>query len=75
MTLYDLVNSMTIQGNIEIAVFDIDGNEKERELFPSVDDLSCCKLAEYEDLRVTYMFPNSTTTGRAWLTIELLEEE
>ena len=75
MKLYDLVNAMTIQGNIEIAVFDADGEEIERETFPCADDLSYCDIAEYEDLEVTYMFPNSTSTGRAWLTIEVQKEE
>ena len=75
MTLYNLVNSMTIQGNIEIAKFDPSGNELDRELFPDVDDLSTIYLEDYEDLEVTFMFTNSTSTGRAWLTIEVQTEE
>ena len=75
MKLYDLVNAMTIQGNIELAVFDANGEEIERATFPYCDDLSCCDIAEYEDFEVTYMFPNSTSSGRAWLTIEVQKEE
>ena len=49
MRLYELVNAMTIQGNIEIAVFDENGEEIERETFPYCDDLRYCDIAEYED--------------------------
>lgn len=75
MTLYDLVNSMTIQGNIEVAVFDTDGNEKDRHFIRNSDDLCYDDIDEFEDLKVTFMFPNKSCDGTVWLTIEVQEEE
>ena len=74
MTLYDLVNSMTIQGNIELAVFDSEGAEKERHFIRNTDDLCYDDISDYEDLKVTFMFPNKGYDGSVWLNIEVQED-
>lgn len=75
MKLYDLVNSMTIQGNIEVAVFDADGSEKDRHFIRNSDDLCYDDIDDFEDLKVTFMFPNKSCDGTVWLNIEVQEEE
>ncbi len=75
MTLYNLTQSMTIQGNIEIAVFDAEGNEKERHFIRNSDDLCYDGIDEFEDLKVTFMFPSKGYDGSVWLNIEVQEEE
>ena len=74
MTLYDLVNSMTIQGNIEIRVFNEDGDETTYRTFCNVDDLSVCDLDAVENMRVTYMYSIGNSRGNSSLIIELQED-
>ena len=77
MTFYELTNSMTIQGNIEIALFDESYNELDREYFPNEDDFyshSFCD-GEYDDCEVRFMFPQQTSNGISYLVIELVKEE
>ena len=85
MTLYDLMNSMTLQGNIEIRVMNCDGAVLKAEYFESVDDLEYCeisRLEEMENLEVKYIYaetftkryPSSASTC-ACMVIELEESE
>lgn len=73
MTLYDLMSSMTLQGNIEIRVMNDDGEAVKTEYFDSVDDLECCeifRLEDMENLEVQYMYAEN-----ACMVIELEETE
>jgi len=78
MTLYDLINATTVQGNaVELKVFK-DGEETSSASFTYVDDLSSEDIEQYEDMRVLYIYaytytkyyPNSTKEC-ACLVIEL----
>jgi hypothetical protein len=75
MRLYELCSQIVIQGNIELAVFDEEGNEKERRFYRDQFDFdtNCTDAFDLEDLEVTYMFPNKGCDGSAWLVIELRE--
>lgn len=77
MTLYDLSNALTLQGNIEIKVFDEAGNEKETRCFRDVEDFNCTctDTNDLEDLEVTYMYATKSADGTEWMVIELKEEE
>lgn len=77
MTLYELTQSMTIQGNIEIKVFDADGRETDARFFPDEYDFDTTThdADDIEDLRVTYMYTTKSYDGTPWLTIELTEDE
>lgn len=73
MTLYDLMSSMTLQGNIEVRVMNDDGEAVKTEYFESVDDLECCeifRLEDMENLEVKYMYAEN-----ACMVIELEEME
>lgn len=77
MTFYELTNSMTIQGNIEIALFNEKWDELEREYFPNEDDFysnSFCD-GEYDDCEVRFMYAQQTDNGIGYLVIELVKEE
>ena len=75
MTLYDLTNSMTLQGNICITVFDPDGREKERRYFRDQDDFTTYHVDadDLDDLEVSYIYPAHSYPERAWLHIDLQE--
>ena len=77
MTLYDLTQSMTIQGNIRIHVFDANGSEKEIRSAADQDDFSphLADMDDIEDLTVTYIYPTKEVGGMAWLNIEVAEED
>ena len=73
MTLYDLMNNMTLQGNIEVRVMNDDGEAVKTEYFDSVDDLECCeifRLEDMENLEVQYMYAEN-----ACMVIELEKTE
>ena len=59
MTLYKLTNSMCLQGNIFITVFDSSGRECEHIALQDVDDLNSkyyCDLDDLDDLEITHMY-------------------
>ena len=75
MTLWDLTQNITLQGNIKVTRFDADLNTETR-FFSEVEilgtrneDLLGHDLTDWEDLEVTYMFANN-----GWLEIEVTTE-
>lgn len=76
MTLYELTNQITLQGNIEVIVFDEKGNEKETRFIPDVDDLDvyCYDIDDLEELEVKYMYAKKEF-GIYKMVIEITEEE
>ena len=77
MTLYDLANTTTIQGNIEIKIFNADGIETECRFYRDQDDFNplyndCDDVEEYE---VSYIYPRKSADGTTWLTIEIVLDE
>ena len=72
MTLYELTNSMTIQGNIFIKIFDLDGREHERRFFRNHDDFTTYRVGadDLDDLEIIYMYA-SRENAAIWLNIEL----
>lgn len=73
MTLYELMNNTTIQGNVDI-VYYVDGEETDSRVFRHVEDLasSIADLPEgWEDCEVKYMWASSD----GYLHIEIYEEE
>ena len=77
MTLKELSQSFNLQGNIEIKVFDPEGNEKETRCFKN-EDTFCCTCTDtndLEDLEVTYMYAIKSADGEAWMVIEVSEAE
>ena len=77
MTLYDLCNSLTIQGNIELKVFDPDGTELNSYCFRDEYEFQIAYTAfpELEDLEVSYIYPSKSYDGTIWLTIEVTQED
>ena len=71
MTIYDLSRDITIQGNIQIVVYDSTGEEIETFYFR--DELSfdtiCCDIDGHEDAEVTYIYHDDN-----WLVIECVED-
>ena len=76
MTLYELTDNITLQGNIEIVVFDSNGNEKETRFFPDVDslDVYCYDISDLDELEVTYMYAKKEL-GIHKMVIEVTEED
>lgn len=72
MTLYELTNSMTIQGNICIKIFDLDGREHERRIFKDRDDFTTYHAGadDLDDLEIIYMYAGREHC-ETWLNIEL----
>lgn len=76
MTLYELCNNITLQGNIEIKLFAPDGTELESLLFPDEWDFNITYYRpELEDLEVSYIYPTRGHNGTNWLTIEIIKED
>lgn len=74
MTLYELANNTTVQGNIDIVLFDGNGNEQDDRAFSYVEDLSTYlnQLPEgWEDCEVRFIWP----AADGWLHIEIYAEE
>lgn len=72
ITLYELVNNITIQGNVSVVPFNKDGDEIGRIYVDHTDDLANYdKFDEYEDWPVTFIYADRL--GR--LVIEVQEEE
>lgn len=73
ITLYDLMQNTTVQGDVRIRVY-MDGNYDEiaMMLYRNVDDLSVEDIpADWEDLEVRYIFVG----GDGILNIELYMKE
>ena len=71
MTLYELVNDVTLQGNIRISTWEGD-DEKVLLTVENHDDLFVGDLEEaYEDREVTYMF----CPGDGFLHIEIAADD
>lgn len=73
MTLYELVNSTTIQGNIEIRVFDQDNTEIESRVFRDQDDFNpkYRDCDDIEDCDILFIYCHKSPDGTPWLTIEV----
>lgn len=70
MTLYDLVNQLTIQGDVRVFRLDEDANEVILVDVCGVADLADEIPEEYEDLTVKYIF-----NGEDGIHIEVSEED
>ena len=76
MTLYELSDSLTLQGNIEIKVFDDAGTETESRKFQDMAGFhSLMDAPDLEHYDVTYMYAIADTTGATWLVIEITEDK
>lgn len=72
MTLYELSDSLTLQGNIEVKVFDNAGTEAESRKFRDMDGFhSCMDAPDLEHCDVTYMYGTADAAGTAWMVIEV----
>lgn len=56
MTLYDLANQITIQGDVRVSKFDEEANEIILLNAQGTDDLASELPEEYEELTVKYIF-------------------
>lgn len=70
MTLYDLANQITMQGDIRVSKFDEEANEIILLNAQGTDDLANDLPEEYEDLTVKYIF-----NGEAGVHIEVSDED
>jgi hypothetical protein len=77
MTLYELCDNITIQGNIELKVFDSEGTEFDSHFFREEYEFHITYTAytELEDLQVSYMYTTKSYDGTVWLVIEVTKEE
>ena len=77
MTLYELCDNITLQGNIEIKVFDPEGTELESHFFRDEYDfnVSYTEHSELDELPVSYIYPNKSYDGTVWLVIEVTKED
>lgn len=77
MTLYDLANATTIQGNVEVAVIE-DGLVQRHYFYHNCDDLAHagfdCEAEDIDEMEVVYIYPDKASDGRIWLVIEVTEE-
>ena len=75
MKLYELCSAIIIQGNIELKVFDEEGNEKEARTYRDQFDFdtNTTDAFELEDLEVIYMYPMDAYDRKPWLVIEVRE--
>ena len=56
MTLYDLANSLTIQGDVRVSKFDDDSSEIILLNVQGTDDLANAIPEEYEEMTVKYIY-------------------
>ena len=76
MKLGDLYNAITIQGDVEIKVFDSDGNEEETRRFHDTDICCICACtSDLEDLEVAYVYAASDKNGTPRMVIEVTKDE
>lgn len=73
MTFYELTTSITLQGNIEVKIFNSMGDEIESRCFRDLDDfsISCTDTEDLEDCEVTYVYSSKSCDGTPWLTVEV----
>lgn len=76
MTLYDLSCACTLQGNIEIKVFNQAGEELESRCAREQVSFECVftNTDDLEDCEVSYMYATKSADGTEWLVIELVQE-
>ena len=76
MKLYELADTVTLQGNIIIKVFDGEGNEKESRFVRDSGGFDCAfdDADDLEDCEVSYMYPEKGI-GTAWLVIEVIQDK
>lgn len=70
MTLYELVNQTTVQGDVRVSKFDEEANEIILLNAQGTDDLADELPEEYEDLTVKYIYNGEDGTH-----IEVSEED
>ena len=77
MTLYELCEEITLQGNIELKVFDQEGNEKTAHFFHDETDfhIAYTEHTDLEDLPVSFIYPTKGYNGSVWLVVEVTEED
>lgn len=77
MNFYEFTTTFTLQGNIEIKVFDAEGNELESRCFQDLSDFdcTCTDTNDLEDCEVTYMYATKSADGEAWMVIEVAKVE
>ena len=71
MTLHDLTSSATLQGNININIWE-DGDEVESRYFKDQIDFDCyCNdCDDVEDCEITHMY-SENCNGVAWMVIDV----
>jgi hypothetical protein len=76
MTLYELTQSIIIQGNIEIKIFGAYDRELDTRFYPDEYDFDTTThdASDIEDFEVTYMYTTKSCDGTPWLTIEIRDE-
>lgn len=77
MTLYELCEEITLQGNIELKVFDQQGTEINSHFFHDESDfhITYTEHIELEDLPVSFIYPTKGYNGSVWLVIEVTAED
>jgi hypothetical protein len=68
---------MTIQGNIEVKIFDTEDHQLDVRFFPDEYDFDTTThdADDIEDYEVTYMYTTKSYDGTPWLTIEVRQED
>ena len=79
MTLYELADNVTIQGNIEIIKFENDLVANIWSISETTDlRIDFYSLEDFEgveDLEVTYIYNSKNEDGTSWVVIEVAAEE
>ena len=77
MTLYELCDYITLQGNIELKVFASNGDEKMSYYYHDESDfhIRYTDQTDLEDTVVSYMYASKSCTGTAWFVIEVTKED
>ena len=75
MKLNEVAQAITLQGNIEIKIFDDQGNEKESRLFQDLDNFDCASAhcTDLEGFEVTHMYATKNIFGTHRMVIEVKE--
>lgn len=69
MTLYELMNAVTVQGHVEIKLFDERGDQKDSAFYEYVEDLSSVELPDgWEDYEVTFLY-SEKLERRYWTSV------
>lgn len=76
MTFYELTNSMTIQGNIEVVIYNGFWDEISRSRFALEDVFYSSRMEEdCDNLEVHFLYSTKKDDGEPWLVIELVKDE